>query len=715
MTSTGASTRPEVPYGAWPSPLGLDALTARTVTLGEPRLDATSTWWVERRPENGGLATLVRCPDGGIPGDVNLVLPGGDTLDARTRVYEYGGGAYDVADGTVVACHGPTSRLYRAEVDEDAAPSAGAADVPAGLRYPPEPGPLTASARPLTPAGGARYAAPLIDHRRGLVHAVREDHDNPDAAGQPTVDLVAVPLDGSAADDGSAVRTVLAGWDFVASPALSPDGRLMACVAWNHPAMPWTSSELIVVDVDAALAASGTGDDPGTSADSATPTVRRVAGGDGVAVQSPVWGPDGDLVFLDDSSGYTNPYRAERQGQDLRVRALHRSGVDLGLPQWGTGTRVAAMLDEDHLVAVVTEDGRRRLMALRRLSGEAEEWQSGWAPVGGLDARDGRVVLVAAGETEGPAIVRLDLASATSHVLRRGGPTVLEPADISRPEPLSWPVTVPTGDGAAAGEPETAFGFFYAPTNSAVTAPEGELPPVLVMVHGGPTAATSPTYTTGIQFWTTRGIAVLDVNYGGSTGYGRAYQDRLDGRWGLVDVADCAAGVRHLVDTGRVDGARVGIRGGSAGGFTTLAALTSTDVFTAGASYYGVTDLEALATDTHKFESRYLDGLVAPYPDGRAVYRDRSPIDHLDRLSAPVVILQGSDDAVVPKNQATMLADALRAKGLPVALRVYDGEGHGFRKAENIQDSAAAELSFYGQVWGFTPAGDIPVLPVENL
>lgn len=681
MTSTGASTRPEVPFGAWPSPLGLDALTARTVSLGEPRLDSTATWWIERRPQDDGRVTLVRCPDGGIPTDVHLTLPGGEPVDVRTRVYEYGGAAYDVAEGTLVACHGPSSRLFRAVV-------------PAEASFPPEAAPVHVAATPVTPPGDARFGAPCLDLRRGVVYAVREDHGNPDDAGKPVVDLVAVPLDGSAAVDPSAVRTVVAGWDFVASPTLSPDGRRLACVAWDHPAMPWTSSELLVVDLD-------------------TCAVARIAGGDGVAVQSPVWGPDGDLVFLDDSTGYTNPYRAELDGEELRVRALHPSAVDLGLPQWGLGCRVAALLDEDHLVCVVTEDGRRRLMALRRLSGEAEEWQSGWAPIGGLDARDGRAVLVAARESEGPAIVRLDLASATSHVLRRGGPRLLEPADVSRPEPLSWPVVAP--DAAPGAEPEIAHGFFYAPVNSAVTAPAGELPPVLVMVHGGPTAATSPTYATTIQFWTTRGIAVLDVNYGGSTGYGRAYQDRLEGRWGVVDVADCAAGVRHLIDTGRVDAARCGIRGGSAGGFTTLSALTSTDVFTAGSSFYGVADLEALARDTHKFESRYLDSLVAPYPQERDVYKERSPIEHLDRICAPVVIVQGSDDAVVPMNQATMLADALRAKGLPVALVVYDGEGHGFRRAENIRSAAAAELSFLGQVWGFTPAGDIPVLEVENL
>ncbi|WP_052436334.1 alpha/beta hydrolase family protein [Georgenia sp. SUBG003] len=459
-----------------------------------------------------------------------------------------------------------------------------------------------------------------------------------------------------------------------------------------------------------------------------------LAGGDGISVAQPVWTQAGDLVHVDDRTGWWNLYRTEglRAGGRRRTRALHPATMEFTGPQWRFGPRTVAVLDDEHLVCAWTREGRWHLGAVRLANGELEEWAASWEPQE-VAAGDGRVVVVAAGALRPTAVLeigggpsragsdgRADTAGppgatsgtpnaatgtpAGATVLRRSSEMPLAGSDIAVARAVSW--EAPDGP--------QAHGFFYAPTSSRFRGPADERPPLLVTTHGGPTSATRAVFSLGVQFWTTRGFAVLDVNYGGSTGYGRAYRERLDGSWGIVDVADCASGAQHLADAGLVDRARLGIRGGSAGGFTTLAALTFTDTFTAGASRYGVGDLEALARDTHKFESRYPVGLVGPYPEAAETYRDRSPVHHTDRLSAPMVLLQGVEDKVVPPNQALMMADAVRAKGLPVAVVMFEGEGHGFRRAENIEAAALAELSFFAQVWGFEPAGEVPRLELEN-
>ncbi|MPV37302.1 alpha/beta hydrolase family protein [Georgenia subflava] len=669
-----------LPCGTWPSPVLAQTLTERAVSLSLPQIDGAHVYWLEGRPEEGGRTALVCRSADGEPADVVATMPDGSPADVRSRVHEYGGAAYTVLAGTVVFSHGGDGRLYRLETGRGGGRHAGP---------PSDPEPVG-----LTPEAQWRFADPVIDVTRGVVYAVREDHSSAADGGEPVNELVSVPLDGSAADDVSRVTALVTGHDFVTSPVLNEDATRLAWITWEHPHMPWTSSRLHV----------GALTTEGTLADEEV-----IAGGDGVSVAQPVWTPGGDLLHVDDSSGWWNLYRTEGVGPGRdgppRSRDLHPSEMEFTPPQWRLGPRTVAVLDEDHVVCSWTSEGRWHMGTVRLANGELEEWHTGWEPVGDIAASGGRVVLVAATPTRTPAIVEIDLEARDVGVLKESCAVRLDDGDVSPARPISWSST----DGAE------AHGFFYAPRSSRFVGPEDELPPLIVMTHGGPTSATLGVLSLGVQFWTSRGFAVLDVNYGGSTGYGRAYRERLDGVWGVVDVADCASGAEHLAASGMVDRRRMAIRGGSAGGFTTLAALAFTDVFTAGASLYGIGDLAALARDTHKFESRYLEGLVGPYPEAEEVYRERSPVHHTDRLSAPLVLLQGSDDKVVPPNQAEQMAEAVRSKGLPVAVVMFEGEAHGFRRAENIQAAVLAELSFYAQVWGFEPAGDVPRLAVENL
>lgn len=668
-----AAARPVLPYGSWPSALTPEVITRDSVRLFEVQLEGSDTYWVEGRPQEGGRQVLVhRAADGTTTDVVPAELGDGRPFDVRTRAHEYGGASYAACGDVVVVSRREDDRLYR--VDRDG-----------GAFAPPA---------PLTAEDGRRYADLEIDATRGLVLAVAEDHGEP--GGQrtdPESTLVAVPLDGSAAQDPTAVSVLARGTDFVSSPRLSPDGAHLAWVTWDHPNMPWDSTTLWVARVE-----DGAGG-PRLAGH------RTVAGGAGVSVAEPAWTPEGDLVHVDDRSGWWNLYRTQDVLGESRTRSLHPAEAEFTVPQWGFGPRTYDVLDAEHLVCSWSADGRRHLGTVRLANGELETWAGEWEPAGTVRACEDRVVFIAESATRPGGVVELDVRTHATTLLRSTSALDLPTGEVARAEAVSWD----TPDGAR------AHGFFYAPTSSTAVGPEDERPPLLVMSHGGPTAATSAGFDPRIQFWTTRGLAVLDVNYGGSTGYGRAYRERLNGGWGVVDIDDCAAGALWLSARGLVDTRRLAIRGGSAGGFTTLAALTFRDVFTAGVSLYGIGDLEALARDTHKFESRYLDSLVGEYPAEADLYRQRSPIHHTDGLDAPMVLLQGLEDRVVPPDQARSMADALRAKGRPVALVLFEGEGHGFRRAETIRAALQAELSFYGQVFGFTPAGDLPELMVENL
>jgi len=563
--------------------------------------------------------------------------------NVRSRVHEYGGAAFVVSEATVYYAEFADQRLYRLR--------------PGGA---PE---------PITPAGDWFYADGCIDRQRRRLVCVREDHTVPGREAVTT--LVSVPLEGS----GSPGQIVASGHDFFSSPRLSPDGSRLAWIAWRHPQMPWDGTELWIGE----LAADGT-----------LTRSRTVAGGDSEAILQPVWSPDGVLYVASDRSGWWNLYRVAPSG----LEAVHPMAAEFARPPWQIGTSTWAFVGPSRVVAAVAERGRWRLVGIDLTTGALERLTESVEPGESLTAMAGRAVVVGGNAVTPDAVVRVDLTGGVADIIRGPAVAPVPPEFLSQPDAIEFP----TGGGLS------AHAFHYPPRNPDFTAPAGERPPLVVMAHGGPTAATHARFNLEIQYWTSRGFAVADVNYGGSSGYGRAYRQRLAGQWGVVDVMDCVNAAKFLVAQGEADEHRLAIRGRSAGGYTTLATLAfHPGVFRAGASYYGVADLELLLQDTHKFESRYLETLVGRYPADRDRYRARSPIEHVDRLSCPVVFFQGLEDRVVPPNQARMMADALRAKGLPVALVEFPGEQHGFRKAENIATCLEAERAFYASVFGFAP------------
>ena len=521
---------------------------------------------------------------------------------------------------------------------------------------------------PVTPEGDRRYADLVVDAPRDRLICVVED-----GAGDNW--LAAVPCAG-----GPPVRLV-SGNDFYANPVISPDGTTLAWLTWNHPNLPWDGTELW----QAPFAADGTLEVP-----------VRIAGGPAESVFQPQWSAEGTLHFVSDRSGWWNLY-AWRDGRAECVLGGER---EMGLPQWVFGMSTYALLGEGRAAVAVNEQGIWRLV-VTEAAGREERLRVPWTDIASLQALPGGLAFIAGSPRHPPCVVRYEFADGRDRILRRASDLALDPEWISLPQH----VVFPTADGGP------AHAFYYPPTHPDCVPPPGEAPPLIVETHGGPTAAASTTLDARTQFWTSRGFAVLDVNYRGSTGYGRAYRDKLVGAWGVADVEDCIAGARFLVEQGRADKDRLIITGGSAGGYTTLAALTFHDVFRAGASYYGISDLEALVRDTHKFESRYLDRLVGPYPEAIAVYRERSPIHHAAKLSCPVIFFQGSDDKVVPPNQASAMVEALRTRHAPVAFLLFAGEGHGFRQADNIRRALDSELYFYGRVFGFDPAD--PLDPVD--
>lgn len=636
------------PYGTWESIVSTSLLTAQGARLSNPILDGETLYWLESHPSEGGRVGLWRQSPEGTP---ELVVPA--PYNVRTRVHEYGGGAYAVRLGVVVFSDFTSGRVYRLSDD----------------------GPV-----PLTPSSSDfRYADLRVHAGRGLVLAVRETH-SPTA--EPVNEIVALRLD----EEGPGT-VLVSGADFYSDPQLSADCEL-AWTQWDHPAMPW----------DATLIQRGVLADDLTVSD-----VVPVAGGPAESALHPRWAPGGDLIFVSDRTGWWN---LDAQS-DSSITALHPDDAEYAGPQWGLGMSPYVALSTTHVLATRTSVGVTSLVVIERGTGESMTV----LPAGGtesLTSWGGTAAALIAAPDQPLRLATIGLESGQWTDVRHASSESLPPEWISMPQQVSWTSTVATSPGEV-------HGLYYPPTNPSFTAPDGSLPPLIVESHGGPTAAASSAFSLSTQYWTSRGFAVLDVDYRGSSGYGRAYRDALQGNWGLLDVADCAAGALAMAAAGLADPSRLIVRGGSAGGYTTLQSLVSTSVFTAGVSYYGIGDLEMLARDTHKFESRYMEGLVGPYPAAAQIYRDRSPIHHLDELSAPMLLLQGADDMVVPPNQADEMAAAVRAKGLPVALIVFEGEGHGFRRADTITAATEAELSFYGRVFGFTPADDLPPIQIDNL
>jgi dipeptidyl aminopeptidase/acylaminoacyl peptidase len=643
---------PALPCGSWPSPLAAATLASAALRLATPAFARDgSVLWLEGRPSEGGRTVLVQQPPEGTPRDLSPA-----PLDLRSRVHEYGGGAYTVIGGAVIYADGKTGAIYTQRPGE--APTQLAA-----------------------PGAHWRFGDLTADPAHGRVLAVAEIHPTPDktpSGEHVSPENVLVAID---AGTGS-VEVLVSGADFYASPAPSPDGRHLAWLSWSHPHMPWDAAALHVAELDEA---------------GRPRSALHVAGDATASAQQPAYAVDGTLYFLfEGGTGAWNLYRLTPDGPSA-VSA--QPGAELGLPPWQLGVRTWDFLDETAVIAAAISNGETHLSHIDLTSGTSRRLAVPVAQVNHLAARAGRVVLLAGLADRPGGVYLLEIASGALTPLRTALPFSLEPAYVAKAQSLSFTTT----------DDDVAHGFFYAPRNPQAQPRPGERPPLVVIAHGGPTAAATPAFNALIQFWTTRGLAVLDVNYRGSTGYGRAFRDRLRGQWGVYDVADCIAGARALAAQGLVDPARVAIRGSSAGGFTALAALAASDdggqrVFAAGASLYGVSDLAALARDTHKFEAHYLDALIGPWPARADLYAARSPINHAAQLTCPIVFFQGRDDRVVPLDQAERLVAALAEKHLPAELYVFDDEQHGFRKAATIETVYRTELAFYGRVFGFSPS-----------
>jgi dipeptidyl aminopeptidase/acylaminoacyl peptidase len=574
-------------------------------------------------------------------------------FNARTRVHEYGGAAYVPASGTIYFSNFSDNRIYRQV--EHSAP------------------------QPLTAAGDLRYADLVIDQQRNRIICVCEDHSRTDR--EPVNTIAGVSLDAV----GLPVA-LAAGADFYSSPRISPDHNRLAWLSWNHPNLPWDGTELWVGQI---------------GSDGLISNSSLIAGGPNESIFQPEWSEDGSLYFVSDRTGWWNIYRLV----DSKVEPVTQKEVEFGAPQWVFGTSTYAFLKKDLIICAYADRGVWRLALLDTCTRELHQLDSEYTDIRAVRSASGKAVLCAGSPAEPLSIVSLDTASRTFNVLRRSSSVQVDPQYLSTPQAIEFP----TENGL------TAYGLYYPPRNKDFHGPADQRPPLIVMSHGGPTAAASSALSLSVQYWTSRGFAVLDVNYGGSTGYGRSYRERLNGNWGVIDVDDCVNGAKFLAGQGQADPNRLIIRGGSAGGYTTLAALTFRDAFKAGASYYGISDLEALEKEGHKFESRYSHSLVAPYPQGRELYWQRSPIHYTDRLSCPIILFQGLEDKVVPPNQAEMMYAAVKAKGLPVAYVPFEGEQHGFRKAENIKRSLDSELYFYSRVFGFDLADKVDTVHIDNL
>jgi dipeptidyl aminopeptidase/acylaminoacyl peptidase len=655
MSTTPQSPASPAPYGAWASPISAALVAAGATPLSSLALGADGDiYWLAGRASEAGRQTLQRRH--GARTDEITPLP----LNVRTRVHEYGGGAYAVHGDTVYFSHFADNRLYCRSGEAEAAP--------------------------FTASGRQRFADFVVDPAHARLIAVREQHqDDPAAPGaphhQPVNTLCAVAFDGA--------ETVLAsGHDFYSSPRLSPDGRMLAWLTWDHPRMPWQGTGLWL----AAVLEGGT-----------LGTPLCVAGGPDESICQPEWAPDGRLYYVSDRSGFWNLYRHRDAGGP--ADAICPMEAEFGSPHWTFGNAMYGFASAEEIVCTYIDKGVSRLARLDLASGRLAAIDNPYEEIRELRVGPGFLALLGGSPTIPLELARIDLSSGELEVLAHSIADTPDLGYLSVPQSISY----------ASANGRTSHAFFYPPANKDMQALAGSKPPVIVISHGGPTGMTVNTLKLATQYWTSRGFGVLDVNYGGSTGFGRAYRDALKGQWGVVDVEDCIAGAQYLVQHGMADGERLIIRGGSAGGLTTLCALTFHDVFKLGASYYGVSDLKGLDQDSHKFESHYNEYLIAPAPQADALYQARSPINHTDRLARPMIFFQGLDDKVVPPQQSEAMVAALRQRGVPVAYVPLEGEGHGFRKAENIVRTLEAELYFYQRMFGLPTAGAHAAVEIHNL
>ena len=642
---TAPSNKRVAAYGIWPSPISAATVAAGASPLSQPQVDGADSYWLAGRASEGGRNTLLRQRSG----QITEMTPA--PFNVRSRVHEYGGGACLVANGTVWFSNFADNRLY--VVRDGAAPVA------------------------LTHEGAQRHADFVLDSTRQRLVSVREDH----AAGsaQPVNTICAVACDGT--------ETVLvSGSDFYAAPRVSPDGRYLAWLCWDHPRMPWQGTELWLAEL---------------SADGSVKEARLVAGSSDEAICQPEWSPASVLHFVSDRTGWWNLYRFKGD----KVETLCPRAAEFGVPHWSFGGAMYGFRSHEEIICTYIENGVSRLAQLSTASGEMRAIPNGYQEIRELRVSADNVVLLGGAPTIALELARIDLHNGNREVMARSIAELPASGYLSVPESISYPST---GN-------RTAHAFHYPPANADIAAPAGSKPPLMVISHGGPTGMASNTLKLATQFWTSRGFAVLDVNYGGSSGFGRDYRDALKGQWGVIDVDDCVAGARYLAKMGAVDPEALVIRGGSAGGLTTLCALTFHDLFKAGASYYGVSDLAGLDADSHKFESHYNEYLIAPKSESAALYLERSPINHADKLKRPMIFFQGLDDKVVPPPQSEVMVEALRKNGVPVAYMTLEGEGHGFRKADSIVRTLEAELYFYLRIFGLSaPDAVVPVV-IDNL
>ncbi len=655
------ATKTQAPYGSWKSPIGAEAIATSSLRLGQLCYDGGDLYFLEGRPQEGGRqALVVRRADG----KMEDALPA--NFNVRTLVHEYGGAPFTVDNGDIFFVNYKDQRLWVKRTGK-------------------EPEPITAE-------GKMRFADIVVDRHRDRVVCVLEDHT--DATREPQNKIVSISLKNNSND--CVPEVLVEGHDFYAYPRLNPDAAILSYICWRHPNMPWDGTELHIAQLDN----NGLVDKD-----------IHIAGGQTDAIFQPAWSPDGRLYFVDEPKGWWNlfvlPEPQKAFSGVANIVSVSPMEAEFGLPLWVFGMSTYDFLDNNSIVCTYNLKGKWHLCILNEtaaLQYKLSSITSSYSDFTGITCNGSKVAMHAGSPSTVGAIVEFDTQSKVFHTIRTSSTMKIEAGYLSSPQTIEFP----TDNG-------TAFAFYYPPNNQDFIAPDNELPPLLVKSHGGPTGSTSTNLSPGVQYWTSRGFAVVDVNYGGSTGYGRDYRKRLDFSWGIVDVNDCANAARYLVKQGLVDGNRLAITGGSAGGYTTLCALTFLDEFKAGASHFGIGDIEALARDTHKFESRYLDYLVGPYPDQKQVYIDRSPINFTDKLNCPVIFFQGLEDPVVPPNQAEAMVNALKKKGLPVAYIAYEGEQHGFRKAENIKRTIEAEFYFYSAIFGFKPADDIEPVAIENL
>lgn len=637
-----------LPYGSWPSPISAARISAGTLRLDQPQVRDEALYWVEGRPAEGGRCVLMRAH---IKGDAvtqrEALTP--SPYSVKSRALESGGGAYTIHNNKVWFVNDADQCVYAIDTD--------------GIHR-------------VTQPGAYRFADLQYDPARDRLLAVSEDHSS---AGEPVCELVAIAL-----NDG-ALTVLHAGADFYSTPRVSPDGKQLAWLAWNHPAMPWDATGLWMATFDA---------------NGELQTVAQVAGAADESIVQPEWSPDGVLHFVSDrTDGWWNIHRLESG----RTVAVTRETAEFAVPRWAFGMRHYGFLPDGTLIAAFTCDGQWQLARIAA-HGEIETISQPFTAIEHLHTHGNAIALLGGAPDRPLTVAHISATGAFTSIVQATESDWLA-GWFSRPEPVRFATT----------DNDQAYALYYPPTNPDCTAPAGELPPLLVKCHGGPTGATSSTLDMKTQFWTSRGFAVLDINYRGSTGYGRAYREKLYGQWGIADVGDCMAGAQYLVKQGRADPSRLCISGNSAGGFTVLAALTFHEVFAVGASYYGIGDLLSCMRDTHKFEAHYGDWLLGSLPESLAVYQARSPLLHATQLQCPVIFFQGLEDKVVPPDQARTMHAALQANGIATALLLFAGEGHGFRRATTIEQALNSELGFYGRVLGFEPADTLLPLAIDNL